>query len=214
MKPDFAKAADPVFVHVLDLLDRLQAGEKAHPEEEHRQIVNVLEQAEGSLGSGNEEWRAAKFALACWIDELLSSSAVWSGADYWCNKPLERVLFKSADRALEFYRWAKQAAEKRQHDALEVYYVCAILGFRGMYNERDEVVADFVKRFDLTPTFTDWLGQAAASLQRRHVPPIHPTGKIPRGARELHGYSLFMATLLGCIGFGALLALLAALASR
>jgi type VI secretion system protein ImpK len=209
MTPDFAKAVDPVFEYVLELLDRIEAGRETSAEREHQRILRAVDRAEAELGAGNENWQSAKFGLVCWIDEMLSAH-VWEGAEYWSNNPLERELFGTADRALLFYTWAKKAAAERQRDALEVYFVCVILGFRGLY-EIPEVAADLVDKFELTATLNDWLSQTGSALQlRRGVPPINPTGKIPPGAPELRGYSLMMAALLAVILAGALAGLAAA----
>ncbi|MCY2992018.1 MAG: DotU family type IV/VI secretion system protein [Planctomycetota bacterium] len=203
MTPEFANAVDPVFEYVLELLDRIEGGHEASAEQEHQRILRILDRAEAELGAGNENWKSAKFALACWVDELLSAH-VWQGADYWANNPVERVLFGTADRALLFYTWAKKAATERQRDALEVYFVCVILGFRGLY-EIPEVAAGLVDKFELSATLNVWLSQTGSALQlRRGVPPIIPSGKIPPGAPELRGHALLMAALLAVIAAGAL----------
>jgi type VI secretion system protein ImpK len=208
MSPEFAKAVDPVFEYVLELLDRIDAAQEIDAERERQRILRVLDRAEAELGAGSESWKSAKFALACWIDEMLSAH-VWKGAGHWIENPLERVLFGTADRALEFYKWAKQAAAVRQRDALEVYFVCVILGFRGLY-EIPEVAADLVDKFELSASLNDWLAQTGSALQlRRGVPPLNPTGKIPPGAPELRGYSLMMASLLALMVAGALAGLAA-----
>jgi type VI secretion system protein ImpK len=204
MTPDFAKHVDPVFEYVLELLDRLEAGPRqASGEREHHRIIRVLDQAEAALGSGNEDWMAAKKALVCWVDEMLSAP-IWDDASYWIENPLEKELFNTADRALNFYTWCKKAAADRRRDALEVYYLCVILGFRGLY-DIPEVVANLVDQYELPPTLDDWLAQTGSALQlRRGIPPVVPTGKVPRGAPELKGYSLWMAALLALITAGAL----------
>lgn len=205
MTPEFAKAVDPVFEYVLELLDRLEAGrESTSGEREHQRIIRVLDLAEAGLGSGNEDWKAAKFALVCWVDEMLSAP-IWNDAGYWTNNPLERDLFGTADRALLFYTSAKTAVTERRRDALEVHYICVILGFRGLY-EIPEVAADLVDKFELPATLNDWLAHTGSALQlRRGIPPVAETGNVPRGAPELRGYSLLTAAMLVLIAAGTLL---------
>jgi type VI secretion system protein ImpK len=204
MTPEFAKAVDPVFEYVLELLDRLESGQgETSGEREQQRIMRALDRAEAALGSGNDDWTAAKFALACWIDEMLAAP-IWDHHEYWTNNPLEKGLFGTADRALLFYTWSKKAAAERRRDSLEVYYLCVILGFRGLY-EIPAVAADLAERFELPVTLDDWLANTGSALQlRRGIPPVTPTGTIPRGAPELKGYPLLMAALLAVLAAGTL----------
>lgn len=210
MTPEFAKAVDPVFEYVLELLDRLEARqETVSGEREHQRIMRALDLAEASLGAGNEDWMAAKFALTCWIDEMLSAP-IWDGSEDWKNNLLERELFGTADRALLFYTEAKKAVAERRRDALEVYYVCVILGFRGLYELPAAYAGSLIAENELPATLNDWLSQTGTALQLRRVPPVTPTGNIPRGAPEMRGYPLLMASLLALIAAGTLAGLAAA----
>ena len=92
MTPNFAKAVDPRFVHVLKLLDRLQEQDRVHsPENERFSIINLIDRASATLGSG-DEWNLAKYALVSWIDEMLLEIP-WSGRDWWSNNVLEVEQF-------------------------------------------------------------------------------------------------------------------------
>ena len=210
MTPKFAKAVDPVFEYVLELLDRLDGGHAdTSGQREHQRIIRALDLAEAELGAGDEDWMAAKRALVCWVDEMLSAK-IWDDHEYWTNNPLEKELFGTADRALNFYTWSKKAAAERRRDALEVYYLCVILGFRGLY-EIPEVAADLVERFELPATLNDWVAQTGSAIQLRGgIPPVTPTGNMARGAPELKGYPLLMAALLTFLTAGILAGLAAA----
>ena len=74
MTPKHSIAVDPVFLHVLNLLDRIQDGSDPDPREEKIQIRALLDQGEALIGSG-ENWELTKYALVSWIDEVLVSSS-------------------------------------------------------------------------------------------------------------------------------------------
>ena len=74
MTPKFSKAVDPVFLHVLGLLERIGRDENPSPSEERLRIRGWLDQAEGQLGHG-PDWHLAKYALVSWIDDVLIDTA-------------------------------------------------------------------------------------------------------------------------------------------
>lgn len=135
MTPKFAQACDPVMLHILALLDRINRDEKPSPQDERLRVRALIDQAEALLGSGNE-WQLAKYALASWADEMLVD-APWDGRDWWSNNVLEMELFNTRQCYDQFYVRAKEASTLPQRDALEVFYVCVVLGFRGLYRDPD-----------------------------------------------------------------------------
>ncbi len=133
MTPKFAKAVDPIFMHMLRLLDRIESAESPDPGEERIQIRALIDQAEAMLGLGSE-WELAKYALVSWIDEMLID-APWESREWWKNNVLEQQIFGTRKRHQQFFIFAQKAAELIGKDALEVFYVCVILGFRGIYHD-------------------------------------------------------------------------------
>ena len=91
MKPRVARAVDPLFNYVLNLLDRIHRDEQPSGEDERLIIRGLLEQAGAHLGTG-PEWELACYAIVSWIDEMLVDSP-WEGADWWSNNVLEVELF-------------------------------------------------------------------------------------------------------------------------
>lgn len=59
--------------------------------------------------------------------------ANWDGGGWWENHKLEFQYFKSNEAGTGFFQRAKQAEQLIQRDAIEVYYVAVILGFRGLF---------------------------------------------------------------------------------
>ncbi len=133
MTPDFAIAVDPVFLHVLGFVDRISQGENPPPREERQTVQNFLRQAEAQLGQ-RQDWELAKYALVCWIDDLLIE-APWEGRNWWKENALEVEAFNTRVRATEFFVKANNASNLTRRDALEVFYVCVVLGFRGLYRD-------------------------------------------------------------------------------
>jgi len=70
-----------------------------------------------------------RYALACWLDEIFILDSPWK--DQWNVNSLESTLYKSRERATEFWEQAQRAQTRATRDALEVYYLCVMLGFRG-----------------------------------------------------------------------------------
>lgn len=199
MTPSFAAAVDPVFLHVLGLLERISNSELTTPSEERAAINNTLRDAEAQIGQ-KQDWELAKYALVAWIDDVLIE-APWEGRKWWNENALEVELCNTRDRAATFFTKAKDAANMTRRDALEVFYVCVVLGFRGLY--RDQASAAFLAdQLGLPPDLEAWAKQAAKSIQLAQGRP--PMTEAPRqtdeGAPPLEGkYRLVGAALLGVV---------------
>jgi hypothetical protein len=59
MTPTFAKVVDPIFLHMLRLLDRIEQNERTDAQEWRRDLTGILEQAQAKLGQ-SEQWNLAK----------------------------------------------------------------------------------------------------------------------------------------------------------
>lgn len=162
MTPNFAQAVDPIFLYVLALLDRISRDAKPVPQEERARIRALIDNAEATLGSGTE-WELAKYALTSWIDEMLVD-VYWDGREWWSNNVLEVELFNSRQCHEKFFIKAQQASTVAGRDALEVFYVCVILGFRGLYHELDagSVIAPSL---NLPITVGEWARQTGLSVR-------------------------------------------------
>ncbi len=134
MSPKFSAAVDFVFQQVLDLLERIGEGENPSPQDERVRIRSRLDHAEAQLGR-TPDWQLAKYALVAWIDEMLIVEAPWKDREWWNENKLEWEIFQTNDRYQLFYKKAKEAFALPQKDALETFYVCVVLGFRGLYRD-------------------------------------------------------------------------------
>ena len=162
MSPKFAQAVDPVFLYVLALLERISREETLSPQDERLRIRTLIDQAEASLGAGGE-WELAKYALVSWVDEMLVD-ALWDGREWWSNNVLEIDLFNTRQCNELFFIKAQEASNQSGRDALEVYYVCVILGFRGLYHD-STTGTEIAKALSLPLELKDWTRQTALSIR-------------------------------------------------
>ena len=180
MTPKLARAVDPVFLHVLDLLDRIADQQDPSPQQERLRIVALIDQAEAIVGAG-EEWELAKYALVSWIDEMLVETP-WTGRDWWSNNVLEMEMFNTRLCSEKFYEKARQASSLTNRDALEVFYVCVVLGFRGLYRD-ENLAASFIQAYNLPPDLPAWAHQVSMSIRLgQGRPQLSDPGKEVDGA--------------------------------
>lgn len=179
MTPKYSLTVDPVFLHVLDLLDRISEGDDPNPTEEHIQIRALLDQGESIVGAG-EEWELTKYALVSWIDEVLVASS-WGHRDWWGNNVLEVEFYNTRLCNEEFFVKAKKATRLASRDALEVFYICVILGFQGLYQDA-AMAAMLVEQHQLPNDLQTWKRQTSMSVRLgQGRPSLNGT------QREVHG---------------------------
>jgi type VI secretion system protein ImpK len=179
MTPQFTRAVDPILLHVLGLLDRIGRGEPVSPQQERVTILALIDQAEAIVGA-DRPWELARYALVSWIDEVLVD-APWDGRDWWSNNVLEVELFNTRLCFERFYVWAQEASTLPQRDALEVFYVCVVLGFRGLYRNAD-AAAQFAPAHGLPPDLDGWARQASLAIRLGQGRP-----ELPEPQREITG---------------------------
>jgi type VI secretion system protein ImpK len=131
MRPEFAAVVDPIFQGAIELLQRIDRTAEDSPDVEHAKLLDLFDRAESVFGS-HPQWQLARYAIAVWIDEVLLTTP-WSGASWWRNHILEMELFQSRICNERFFELAREASSLKCKDALEVFYNCVLLGFRGMY---------------------------------------------------------------------------------
>jgi type VI secretion system protein ImpK len=179
MTPRFAQAVDPILLHVLGLLDRIGRGDQPAPQDERLRLRALIDQGEAIVGSG-PEWESAKYALTSWADEMLID-APWDGHTWWSNNAMEVELFQTRSCFDQFYIRALEATTLARRDALEVYYVCVVLGFRGLYRDPD-VASSFIQNYGLPPDLESWAKQAAMAVRLGQGRPA-----LPSPSREVIG---------------------------
>ncbi len=168
MREEIASLVHPVMTYALALKERLDLGESPNMEKEQAVLKGLLGTdmearrlidygGDTSLGSdqtimgsirSNEGRRSQdnflgiRYALACWLDEIFVLDDRW-GSD-WNEYKIESALYGSNDRAWKFWEQARRAESRPSSDALEVYFLCVMLGFRGELRENPEKLASWI----------------------------------------------------------------------
>jgi type VI secretion system protein ImpK len=135
-----AQLVYPVFRHGLRLRERLRLG-KFSMDQEQAELKRLVKNAEMASppepkGYAGEQYLGVGYPLVCWLDELfiLDTGSPWK--DEWREAALEVALYQSRERDWKFWEQAKQAEARSDETALEAFYLCMMLGFRGKL--RDE----------------------------------------------------------------------------
>jgi type VI secretion system protein ImpK len=136
----------------------------------------------------------AKYALVAWIDDMLIE-APWDGRNWWENNSLEFAYFKTRDRATQFFLKAKESAEMSQRDALEVFYLCVVLGFRGLYGLSES--SFLAEQLQLPTDVESWAKRTSQSIQLgQGRPRLSGTARPGVGAPPLEGKFQLVGTSL------------------
>ena len=150
-----ASQVHEIFSRGLDLHERLERGDAPDFFTEHDAIRKLLwgegeaaanPEYAGAIGIGasasgasnfdpNSAFLGARYALACWLDELfvLNTPHAPDWSDQWKERMMEVEVVGSGsgEAAWRFWQQAKRASTRPGTDALEVYLWCVMLGFRG-----------------------------------------------------------------------------------
>ncbi|QEH33050.1 hypothetical protein OJF2_15460 [Aquisphaera giovannonii] len=157
MTPQLSELVFPVMTYALDLKDRLDEGEDLDLEAEQRQLMDRLRSETevrrlADYAGDGSVFLGARYALTCWIDELFIVYSPW--ADAWKERILELALYGSRDRAWKFWDQAEIALRRPNAprvatppgpDALEAFFLCTALGFRGKYLENPAKVRELME---------------------------------------------------------------------
>jgi type VI secretion system protein ImpK len=139
MTKNFRNIIQPVIMAALDLKDRLDRGETPNIETEQARLIGLLQsdleaRRVPEFGGDGMNYLGARYALVSWIDELFIVYSPW--ADLWNKRKLEVALYGgTSERAWKFWEQAEMAQKGKTAslDAIEVFYLCVTLGFRGKY---------------------------------------------------------------------------------
>ncbi len=216
MHPDFANAVDPIFQAALRIEEKIEFRDPSFVIADERQtLIRKIEQAEAKIGN-SDEWNHAKYAICAWIDQRLNDLP-WGKQEgnksWWKENCLERRFFSSRDAYVEFFERASKASGLTKKNAVEVFYLCVVLGFRGLYDKQDPQASnEHIEKLRLPQSIEEWCSQTVKMLHLRHGRPIIAemaqvggSAKPLAGKRTLVLYSmlstLLVAVALGCICF-------------
>jgi|ERR1043165_227635 type VI secretion system protein ImpK len=146
MRKEIADIVFPIFRKAIEIKEGLRGNEKAWNFVESQKKLLALLQApvpdplradffgdqrsmDSSVASHRIGFLGIRYALACWLDEIFITDSPWN--ELWNVNKFETTLYGMLDRAAEFWAQMKRAQTRPTQDALEVYYLCFMLGFRG-----------------------------------------------------------------------------------
>ena len=218
MERSFATAIAPVIRTTLDHLDEIKRRptdwDVAQVQDAQIRIQKALQKAERQLKPrGEESWRRVQYALVAWIDEQCISLP-WQGGEWWKNNSMEVACYRTKDSHNDFYVYAEDAIRKNDRNAVECFFLCVVLGFRGIYidlrsqnPEYVERAKEFIARYQLKHDLRDWLkrtseflpiGQSSSRLEFESTEGF--------GAPPLNGRADFVSSMVfAVIGLGLLL---------
>lgn len=150
MREDIATVVYPVLLRALEIAKRLGDGETLSFEVEQAalrtMLLSELEARRLPEFGGDAEpityrpmttaapaerhrFLGIRYALACWLDELFVNHTSWDAL--WNEQKLEMELYGTNDRSWKFWEQAQLAEKRTANDALESFFLCVELGFRG-----------------------------------------------------------------------------------
>ena len=181
MTPRFAELIDPIMLHVFSLLERIDTGDTIAPEVEKRTIEALIREADLQAEAFSEDWEVAKYALVSWIDEMLVDAHIWPGQDWWRENVLEWTIFSSRRCNDLYYVRAKETLKGNSDDALQMAYVCVLLGFRGLYRDTQGNRL-LIEKYGLPRDLQNWSEEfaRAVSQARKRLSDESPRQEIDR----------------------------------
>jgi type VI secretion system protein ImpK len=178
MREEIADLVYPVFHEGLHLRERLDLGETPDLGEAQTRLNQLLrreaEARQWPAYGGDGEFLGIRYALACWLDEIFCDHPPdW--ARQWSNSKRETALYNTNDRGWKFWQQAGLAEARSERDALEAFYLCVMLGFRGDLAERPAKLLDWresVERQLGQGQEKNWPGPPELPAPPPNVPPL------------------------------------------
>jgi type VI secretion system protein ImpK len=134
MTEETATVFYPVVTQGLRLKDRLDRGDTPEFDKERNELSRLLTPMLAQASPdylGDNTFLGIRYALACWLDEILIGGLKTDWERRWNEKKLETETFNTNQRFWKFWEQAQNARVRAGIDALEAYFLCIMLGFRG-----------------------------------------------------------------------------------
>jgi type VI secretion system protein ImpK len=204
MTDSFAEAVGRVILGATELEEQLRgggAGMDSSLEAVRGRLVRLVDgfarDARRSPGR-EEDYELARCALVCWLDEVFTVHCPWPSQQAFRARCLElqypEVHIQRGRKPPEvrrpvegptlFYEMAEVARRRPEVDAIETYYLCVALGFKGRLLDEDERRA--------------WLDEVYAHIRERQPAESDgpPAAAVADGLRPLHGARLRLGVAL------------------
>jgi type VI secretion system protein ImpK len=178
---------------LLVLSAELSAAQLPSPADLRQRILGVLERmvTQGrASGIQEADIAEARYAIVAFIDEQILKSN-WAGRTEWMSQPLQLLLYREYTAGENFFvRMRALLHDGRRPAALEAYYLCLALGFRGQFGTSQDGGA-----------VSGLMENAREQLKKRLPSPekISPNAKArDRAEAERSSNAPFFAVLAGC----------------
>jgi len=180
MQKDTAELVYPIFRHGLRLKERLARGEKCDRRSEQAELKRLFRVSDWTAGHAPHRapgtFLGIRYPLACWLDDIfiLEADSPWKAE--WKEESIEADLFGMRERFEEFWTQARLAESRADAEALEVFYLCVMLGFRGQLRDNLNALLDWrdsVEALIARGRPTDWPDKPPElTLAETNVPPL------------------------------------------
>ena len=160
MQARIADIVHPIIGRVLELRDRLEAGESPQWDDERlilRELLDALVPEDAPThdagpedfdlsehGAPEEQWRLTqttiRYTLTCWLDEFLGEHSAWGPR--WREQPLETEIYGTMPGNHKFWDEARYAETRGDRDTLEIAFWCVALGYRGAWCSKPDTLRD------------------------------------------------------------------------
>lgn len=193
----------PVFRHGLRLKERLRLG-KFDMHQEQAELSRLVRNAEVAgpaepPGRSSEQYLGIGYPLLCWLDEMFIHDPASPWRDEWRRSALEVARYGSAERAWKFWEQARLAEARSDEAALEVFYLCMMLGFRGDLRDEPQRLEEWRQRLESR------LPQRAAAWPDKPIEKPIPSPEVPPLRARDRLRWVFLAS--GLVGAAAIIAL-------
>ena len=152
MNDEFERVIDPLIERLIDYVTRASSYRYS---ELRSELKDEFRKAHEKLADV-PDWKYARYALVAWVDSNLIHIH-----PKWREKPLEATFYNTGIAYSEFFRKAEQAYRKNYMDAYEVFFICFMFGFRGVYEDITQVPKD------LPESEAKWQETAIRRISRR-----------------------------------------------
>jgi len=143
MRDELADLVYPTVAYALQVHADLERGDSLNlgaVQSELRTLLKTTSEAQRwpDYGGDGDRYLGIRYALTCWLDELFILDVPWG--PQWNERKLEESLYGSNERAWKFWFQAKLVQARPGTDALEAFYLCVMLGFRGEGPEKPDTL--------------------------------------------------------------------------
>ena len=134
---------------VLILAARLASSSDLPPPAELRtRIIGALDKMVSDARAASvpePEIAEARYAVVAFVDDRILRSTAWAGRAEWMNQPLQLVLYREYTAGENFFERMRTLLDHGGYpQALQIYYLCLALGFRGAHEGAANVGESFL----------------------------------------------------------------------